>query len=127
MSSSPHPQCSPGGLLPSPPCATPVGVPCPRPLAQAGPGMGTKDGCGAHGGARVGALVLAEPWLLLLGKPHSEVVTDPWSHVPAWKVSLAALGYTSTTARAQEFSVHKYLNTCIFCMTGLYSVCHYLL
>lgn len=77
-------------------------------------GVGAWQGCGAHVGAHVGAIVLAEPWLLLLSKPHSEVVAEPRSQIPAGKMSLAALGYTSTTARTQEFSVHKYLNTCIF-------------
>lgn len=98
------------GLILSAPCATPVGVPWPWPWHRLGWGW-LWCPCGARGGA----LVLAEPWLLLLlSKPHSEVVTEPWSHVPAWKVSLTALGCTSTTARTQEFSVHKYLNTCIF-------------
>lgn len=81
VSCSPHPRWSPGGLILSPCCATPMGVPCPWLLAQAGLGVGL---C-AHGGAHVGAIVLAEPWLLLLNKPHSGVVTEPWSHIPAWK------------------------------------------
>lgn len=117
MSGSPHPQWSPGRWTLSPPCATPVGVPCPWPMAWGGDGeegLGVWQGCGAHLGAHLGAIVLAEPWLLLLSKPHSEVMAEPWSQIPAWKVSLTALGYTSTTARTQEFSVHKYLNTCIF-------------
>lgn len=108
-------------LILSAPCAIPWVFPGPG-TGWAGDGCGARGGAhgsahgGARGGAHGGALVLAEPWLLLLllSKPHSELVIEPWSHVPAWKVSLTALGCTSTTARTQEFSVHKYLNTCIF-------------
>lgn len=86
---------SPGQLPPSTEGVGSSLLPVPLPWVSPVPGWGQSSGvCGA-----------GCPWWC---EQSSQ------SHSPAWEVPPTALGCASTTARTQEFSVHKYLNTCIF-------------